>query len=440
MKHVVSLILCSFLSLISVNDLNAEEKIDSYTLERAINQALQTNFRIQKARAEVKRSQGVYIEARASILPQVVGTGSYSKVDDKLIPKVNGVPMRIDRSWTARVEATQSLFVGGQDVLETLRDRLLKKAAVEALKGVINDVIFSVHEQFYRVLLNEAQLEVRKQAIDLLQQELESEKRKLDAGTVSNFNVLRADVALANAQTPFIRARNDMNLSVEEFRRLLGLPHKREDENVAIKVDGKLESFPVNTNLNEITEKALSNRPELHQLELELKADRRDVGSARAEFLPDVKAFAAYEEATTPTSSSEEDTVEGWEAGVRGEWRFFNSGESWGRVKQSKANRKISEVELEEVWVEVELDARRSTFSLIEANELVKASEKVVAQAEESLRLAQSRFDAGVATQLDLLDSQVALTNARTNRVQALFEFNSAFARVRRAMGEFVSE
>ena len=84
------------------------------------------------------------------------------------------------------------------------------------------------------------------------------------------------------------------------------------------------------------------------------------------------------------------------------------------------------------------MDVRRAHSSLEEADERVKASRKVVERAEESLRLAQSRFRAGVSTQLDLLATQVALTEARTNEVQALYDYNVVLARFKRSLGQFV--
>lgn len=421
-----------------VPPLFAEGTTEYYTLQRALDQALETNFQIRGAREEMKRQHGIYVETRGDLLPQILGTGDYTKVDEKKLPTLAGVPVGAEERWIARVEATQSLFIGGKDVAETMRDRNFRASAVHGMESVINDVMFQVHRQFYQVLLNRAQVVVREQAVDLLERELESEKRRLEAGTVSNFNVLRAEVALANAQTPYIQARDEFKLSLEDFRRVVGLPHRKGEESVAIELTGDLQIVPVELDLKGTIEKALQNRPELKRLEKEFKAGRRDVWSARSEFLPDVKAFAAYEEGTSPFGRSTWVTDEGWEAGVRGQWNFFNGFSSHGRIRQAKAGRTLSQIELEEARLVVEIEARRAHSSLVESMALVKASEKVVEQAEESLRLAQARFDSGAATQLDVLDSQVALTDARTNKIQALFQFNVALARQRRAAGDFV--
>ena len=96
------------------------------------------------------------------------------------------------------------------------------------------------------------------------------------------------------------------------------------------------------------------------------------------------------------------------------------------------AQSRISE---ESLQASINIEVRRAYSSLLEATELVRATHKVVEQAEESLRLARSRFDAGAATQLDVLQTQVALTEARTNENEALHDYNRVRARLFKAMG-----
>jgi outer membrane protein len=91
---------------------------------------------------------------------------------------------------------------------------------------------------------------------------------------------------------------------------------------------------------------------------------------------------------------------------------------------------------LKEQTLAIEVEVRTALSSLQEAGELAEAAVKVVEQAEESLRLADARYGAGSATQLDVLQAQVALTQARDNQLQANYSYNVALANVRRAIGE----
>ena len=106
-----------------------------------------------------------------------------------------------------------------------------------------------------------------------------------------------------------------------------------------------------------------------------------------------------------------------------------------GRVSQARSLLEQARLVLDEQTLAINVEVRRALSSLQEAAELADASQKVVAQAEESVRLANARYSAGTANQLDVLQSQVDLTTARTNQIQAYYNYNVALARVRKAIG-----
>ena len=83
----------------------------------------------------------------------------------------------------------------------------------------------------------------------------------------------------------------------------------------------------------------------------------------------------------------------------------------------------------------IELEVRQAYSDYLQALELLEAQKKTVEQAEESLRLAEARFRAGTGTQLDVLSAQTALTDARSNEIQALYDYNVAVATLERVTG-----
>ena len=134
--------------------------------------------------------------------------------------------------------------------------------------------------------------------------------------------------------------------------------------------------------------------------------------------------------------------VEGWTAGLQAQWNIFDGRATAGRVVQARSQLEQTKLTLAEATLSVEVQVRQAYSSLIEAWELVQASVKTVEQAQEALRLANVRYGAGTATQLDVLTSQVALTEARLNQLQAYYGYNVALVAMRQAIGladEFVS-
>jgi len=127
--------------------------------------------------------------------------------------------------------------------------------------------------------------------------------------------------------------------------------------------------------------------------------------------------------------------VHGWIAGVQLSWDIFDGLRTRGRVKETTALYERAGIELEDAGRRIDLEVRTAHSNFIEANEVLKSQEKAVEQAEETLRLATARGDAGTVTQLDVLSAQTALTEARTTQIQALHDYSLARARLQRAMG-----
>ena len=134
-------------------------------------------------------------------------------------------------------------------------------------------------------------------------------------------------------------------------------------------------------------------------------------------------------------SNTLSDSPDGFLVGVQSQWNIFDGRATGGRVAQARSVLQQTKLAQVQAQLDAEVEVRRAFSSWQESTELVDASQKVVAQAEEAVRLATARYDAGTATQLDVLQSQVDLTTARTNQLQAYYNYNTAVATLRKAMG-----
>ena len=419
---------------------SAEEATSSgtYDLNRCIETALEQNFDIQKARERIERQSGAVVEARASSIPNLGANGLYQKSGEDLANNFGGGGGGFevsDESWNIGVQLTQSLYRGGGNRAATARQKELLEAASEDLRAVINNTLLLVRERYYRVLLTRSQIKVQEQNIELLEEELTSAKHKLDAGVISPFNVLRAEVALANGKTPLIRAKNAYRVALEELTEVLGLTSPAGGDALPIDIVGELKFESFKPDLDQERATAASKRPELRRLERVLEAQKKGLKQAQAGNRPDLSAFAGYGWENDKASTDTWEGVDGWRAGLQLGWKFYDGAATRGRIIQAASDINLADLDLEQAKLNIDVEVRRNHASVVEARELVRATRKVVEQAEESVRLARSRFDVGAATQLDVLDSQVALTEARDNEVQALHDHSVVLARLKKAMG-----
>jgi outer membrane protein len=407
-------------------DFTVPERLD---LEYALAYALDNNFSIRQAKERIRQQEGIVVEVRSSQIPNVAATAAYQRNSDGA--SNNGR----DYAWSMDITARQLLYSGGGVAASVKGQQLALDAAVLALRAVINDALVEVRVRFFTVLLNREKIKVQEQNTELLQRQLQDVRNRFEAGTVSNFEVLRAEVALANAQPPLITARNDYRLSIEELRQALGYV-AASDANV-VKIPeflGTLEFKPASFELRSALSTAREQRPDLIRLAKMTEAAEQGVIARRAGYQPIVSAFGSYEWRKAPISSTKS-TLDGWTVGVQSSWDIFDGRATAGRVAQARSFLEQSKLTLAEAQLNVDVDVRRSISTFQQSTELAESSKKVVEQAEEAVRLANARFSAGTATQLDVLTSQVELTTARLNQLQAYYSYNVAVAVMRQAMG-----
>jgi len=428
------LIVGSFCSDVTLADASPEPtptpRVVEYNLDSALKRALAENFQVAEAQKELEKQQSLVTNVRGKILPQLGATGAYNKTDTGLIPSVGGRAFGNATTWNGGVELSQSLFSGGSGINSLRKQQLLADAAELGVRTIKQAVIYQTKKTFFDVLLARRTIEVQEQLVRLREETLSSERNKFEAGTISNFEVLRAEVALANSRTPLIQAKNALNIAEEELKRVLALSDS------SLKISGNLDkdSLPITT-IDEARAVAKKNRPDLQQLSLLVEAQERGVDVQLAEYLPKITAYSNYTYRNNPFGES--GTLDGWQVGVRGTWNIFDSFAREGAVNAAKSDRKLAQIDSERLSQDIAVEVSQAMLSWSEAQQLLDASQQVVTQAAESERLARARLEVGATTQLDLLDSQVQLTEARTNEIKALHKLNVTKATIERAVGGF---
>ncbi len=407
---------------------------DRLDLPNALRYALENNYTIRQARERLNQTQGQLMTARAGYLPKATVQAGYSHVSEQIALG------RDSESWSGTAGVQQTLFAGGAVAAGASAARSSRDAAVYQLDATINQVLVGVRAGYYSVLRAVDTIKVREQALSLLEEELKNARNRYEAGAGAQFDVLRAEVALANGRPPLISARNDLRIAIEELRQLLGYNNRGSTDLTKVpEFIGKLTFGDEQFDLVQCLDLARRQRPELQALKAGVDAAQAGVRAARAGYLPTVAATAGWQmlgNGATPHSLTGQSSYDGWTVGLQSQWAIFDGRATAGRVRSAKSQAEQSRLVLQEQELSIDVEVRRAFASWQQAVELVTASNKVVEQANEALRLSRARFDVGAATQLDVLQAQVALTDAGNNQVQALFAYNVAVAQLRAAIGQ----
>lgn len=408
------------------------------SLDDAIRVALAQNGDILKAQHDLEAAHGVSLQTRAVVLPKIRGSAGYEHSQavesDPDRRRQSYEPLR--NNWTGGIRLQQNIYEGGRLAASWRAAKLVKEQAYQDYLTVLADTILEVRTAYYDVLLTEQQIAVQQASVKLLSEELGNIRKRSDAGAVPRFDVLRGEVQVANARPRVIRAQNSFRSAKNRLATALG--HNVPAtvlEDIPMVLTTKLDPTPYEVALPQALELARARRPELHALRTEIDLQHERVKIARSGYLPALGVYAGYKAYNSEFSGNFAKDVSGPIAGVEMNWDIFDGLATRGRVVEARARESRSTVNLADQTRRVEQQVRTFYSSFIEAREVLKSQEKNVERAEEATRLASARYDAGSGTQLDVLDAQTSLTEARTTQIDAARDYLVARARVERAIG-----
>jgi outer membrane protein TolC len=406
--------------------------VPRFTLEEAILTALQRNPQIQRARQEIERAKGVYLELRADALPRIDASGQLTTTDPHLSRFTGdggGPSFGVETAYSLQIRATQAIFAGGRIISQIRSANFQRDSSYYAFREVIDTVIAQVRTQFYEILLNRALIGVQEESIRLLESQLRDQQNRFEAGTVPRFNVLQAQVALSNQQPDLISARNNYRIAQLQLARSIGLDFDpaRGDGPPLDAVGGlryEARSLPIAAAI----EIAKERRPLLFQQKANVLASNAQVGIARSGFFPQINATGGSDFRSSPISTDINDVRSGYVVGASGSWAIWDWGQTYGRVKQARSILQQAKITLDDAERQVELEVQQAYANMQQGRELIRSQEQTVAQAQEALRLSTARLSAGAGTQLEVLNSRVEVTRAQSISLQALFQYNAAVA------------
>jgi len=417
----------------------------SHPLSRAeaVQIAVRQNSTILKGNAELRASYGIEVQLRAIALPHFSVGGGYNYLEPSLIenfplPAPLSSYIQIpNQNWNADVKVQQSIYAGGRITSAFRSARLTREQALLNYQATLADTLLAVRVAYDDVLVALQQRAVHEASVQLLTQELDDVRKRFNAGTVPQFDVLRAQVELANERPRLIQAKNDYRIGKDNLLNLMAvhLP-KTIWEDIPLQLSDTLEARPYEIDLPTALARALEKRPELAALRKAEALRREDLVNARSGYKPSAQLYGGYQWQSLPYENDLSTDLSGWIAGAQLSWNIFDGQLTRGKVMEAKARREQAQLDIDESGRQIELEVRTAYSNFIEANELLESQKLVQEQAEEALRLAEARHKAGTGTQLDVISAQTALTQARTTQVQALHDYAVARSRLQRALGE----
>lgn len=405
-----------------------------YELIDCLNLALKQNPQILIAAKRIEEAEGAKIEARAGFIPSLTASGGFFHRERDYASSNDSNPFRRNEDWSVNIRLTQNLYSGGGVRARMAIAKLAADSRLHDYQTAVERTTLDVRIAFYQALLAQANLEVRRQAVELLRAQLASQKSRLAAGTVARLNVLRAEVALANELPSLIEAENDAKNSLLRLSELMAIPLDVRTDTVPFTIRGELDYRPVDVNLQDCLAKAEELRPELRARGNDIRLAENQWIVDRSEILPRISIFGGYDVLSETDRRNPDDTIGGYIAGITGTWNIFDGFSSFGKMKASRARQAAAEFAYDSQKLAILAEVRSAWLQLQQAQATVESQIKNTAIAEESYKLVEASFDAGLSSQLDILQGRVDLTRSRLNELNARFLHKSALARLQRSI------
>jgi outer membrane protein len=418
------------------------------TLSQAVAVALEKNPLRKAAAAEQKASVADIRSARSAFMPGITFTESATRGNDPVY--VFGTRLRQGR-FTAADFALNSLnhptpigdFVtrfGGQwnifdsfnSTLNFRRAKQMNEAAAQQLARVDQQTVFRVVQAYYGVLLADKQVELAEQTVKTAQAVLDRSKSRVEAGMVVESDALAAQVNVAMRQQDTIRARNAAAFARAQLTTALGVP-----SGIYEPAETLAEHPLPSVALDEAEARALKQRPDLKQIELQTNAQETGVKLAKAAFGPKVNAYGSWE---LDNASFAANGSNNWVAGAEIQFDLFSGGRKLAQLSHEKAMLERANEMKRAATDNVRLEVQQAFYDNDAARQMLDVARASVAQAEESLRINQNRYDTGLTTITDLLRAEDAARTSRTNYWESVFHYQTSYAALELASGSLNSQ
>lgn len=405
-------------------------------LDDAMLRAFQTNPTVSIAQYELDSARASYNAARQSRGISITASHTTQRggYDDNIVKKTDATGAWTGEYWKGignshsnGLTASLPIFTGGKLKGTIKQAKANYQYNQVGVQRTYNEMRSTVTDGYFTMLQADNMQKLSAESVARLEDHLKNVQAQYDVGVVAKVDVLRSQVELANAKQTLIQAENSYQVAEANMNKIVGLPM---DTN--LKLDNLLVYNAYDQNMDDCLAYAAEHRPELMQAQYNVDAAKGALMVARSGHMPQVAASASQSWGDTNWPGDEKGN---WGVGVNVSMNVFDTGVTLSKIHGAEADLKKAEETYRNTVDSVNLDVRSNYLGLREAEKRIGTTKLAVEQADEDYRIAQLRYMSGVGTNTDVLDAQVALTQAKTNYTKALYDYNTSKTALETSIG-----
>jgi outer membrane protein len=412
----------------------AETLPQPLTLSEAIRTALKDNPQVVAARYEAESAAFKVVTARSGLLPQVHLSETYNNTNSPLWafgtklnqgviessdfnPDVLNEPDAINNFNTA-LSLSWNLYDGGQTHIGLSQARQGKRVAELGLELTEQHVIAQAAKSYVGLMLSGVNLDVIEQSLNTAKAHLKLVEDRFRSGLSVKSDVLRAQVRIADLEQQRLMAHSQVQVAQAALRAVMG---GKDDGPVAPSTSFE-QCIAPKGELSEWMEWASNRRPDMKRIDIQQTIAKKDVARAKSGHLPTLALQGNYE------INSEEfsDTHDNYTVGAMVQLNLYSGQRISSQTAEAKAQAAKLKAMRDGLALSVGLETQKAFYQAASAWQSISVAHQAVGQAEEGLRIVGNRYAGGLLTIVDLLDSQVALQQARTRHFKAMHDYKVA--------------
>ncbi|HEV2402131.1 MAG TPA: TolC family protein [Candidatus Sulfotelmatobacter sp.] len=422
-----------------------EAQPSSLTLQQAVTIALEKNPLRKAAIADTKAASAGIREARSFLMPHLSFSETATRGDDPVY--VFGSKLRQQRftqadftlnklnaplpfgNFATRFGGTWNLFDSFASWHAINQAKQMNEAIGHQLDRTDQEIVFRVVSSYYDVLLAAKELEVAEQSAKTANSIMDRSQARFDSGLTVESDLLTAKVRMAARQKEVIRARNTLEVARAQLNTAMGMPLDSQFQTTEALNERTLPALV----LADVEKQALTNRPDLKRIASEEQAQRQSVSIAKSSFGPRVNAFAGWE-MDNPTFVAG-GGGNNWLGGIEVQFDIFQGGAKRAELSRQRALEEKVVAMKQAATYAVRLEVRRAYYETDANRQQIEVARAAIAQAQESLRINQDRYNTGLTTITDLLGAEDAARRSQTDYWEAIYHFQTSYANLELASG-----
>lgn len=398
-------------------------------LDECVDLALRNNVEVRSAAEEVSISEAQRSGARGYFGPKVRADASAHEWNSpfEIAFGPSSFPVRDQFEWNGTVSVAQPL-TGLFFIFDAYKVRDLGVDIANIKREMARrETAYRVIESYYHLIQGQRLVEVAAASVEQLQAQLKQSKSFHTNGVVSQDDVLRAELAVANAQQLLIKMRARVSLEQANLAVLVALPGLTIDPpplgDQQVKHDA--------VTLDQAQKTAETQRIELVEVDKRIEQAHKGVNLAWLKLAPQVSVVGAY----IHNEGSQFMQTNSAYVGAQASWDVWDWGTTTSGISEAKARDRQASIARVKVADQIHLEVHRAFLELTSASEAMVVAQASIASAEENFRLVKRRYEASAATSFDVIDAERVLTQSRGQMQTALYDQLVARAALRRAMG-----